>query len=586
MSRGSGTVDTDLLPAPPAAAPVPSPVRQHTLRSPAALAVVVLAGIAVAYGVVLRVWLLFHLPVWGDEAIVGLMGQAIDAGHFSAFYWGQHYGGAEPYAVALALKIGGGGEPALNATPAVLGALSAVLVYCVTVAAGGRRLLALAAGAVAWAWPFVVVWQSVREGGFREVAICCGLVALLCSVRAVRGRAGLGTFALLGIAFGVGWWASAEIVYYVLPCLILLVGWWRGARRATPAPGRAPAKGTRRPSLVVLVGGALLGSLPWWYANAHTGFASLQRSSLPANGGMSYTDRLSVFFHAALPLQLGVRAVGSGDWIGGPTVGRLLYAAMLVLISAAIVVTVRRALAGSPTLIPLSLAAGVVVYPFLYAAAPGTGFWLDGRYGIYLPGLLVLFLATLLSSPGPAQARPPDGMARAHAGVTARTGVLVLAAVGVVGTLCLTVAGAHAAGVPASSAFFSGWRNADRSMEQVVGGMRANHLSTAYGDYWTSYDLDFLGGGRPLVSPSPHLDVSRSRAIAERVASSKDPAWLFFAPDATTQATAEFGNPQPGPGPYTEQTFEARLRAQGVSYRVVKLGILDAVVPSVKLTVP
>jgi hypothetical protein len=293
-----------------------------------------------------------------------------------------------------------------------------------------------------------------------------------------------------------------------------------------------------------------------------------------------------VFFHAALPLQLGVRAVVSGAWIGGSTVGRSLYVLLLVLITAAIVVTVRRALTGTPSLIPLALAAGVVAYPFLYAAAPGTGYWLDGRYGIYLPGLLVLFFAAVLSSPGPARAQSPDPMARPRADAKAGKGVLVLAAVGVASALGLTVAGAHAAGVPVSSSFFSGWRSGDGSMEQVVEGMRANHIATAYGDYWTSYDLDFLSRGQPLVSPSPYLDVSRSQAIADRVASSRDPAWLFFAPGERAQAAAEFANPQPGPGPYTEQTFEARLTAQGVSYRVVKLGILDAVVPSVKLTVP
>jgi hypothetical protein len=301
---------------------------------------------------------------------------------------------------------------------------------------------------------------------------------------------------------------------------------------------------------------------------------------------MSYTDRLSVFFHAALPLQLGLRAVVTGTWIGGPTVGRSLYVLLLVVITASIVVITRRALMGTPSLIPLALAAGVVAYPFLYAAAPGTGYWLDGRYGIYFPGLLVLFFATALSSPGPVPDRSPDGVGRARAGAATGARVLVVAAVGVAGALCLTVAAAHAAGVPASSAFFSSWRSGDRSMEQVVEGMRANHIDTAYGDYWTSYDLDFLSRGLPLVSPSPYLDVSRSRAIAQGVARSKDPAWLFFAPGATAQAAAEFANPQPGPGPYTEQTFEARLRAQGVSYRVVKLGILDAVVPSVKLSVP
>ncbi len=92
---------------------------------------------AALYGLLLRVWLLVHLPVWGDEAIVGVMARSIDNGHFSAFYWGQNYGGLEPYLVAVALRIGGGGEPALNATPAALAALAAVLV-AVTAGRGGQ----------------------------------------------------------------------------------------------------------------------------------------------------------------------------------------------------------------------------------------------------------------------------------------------------------------------------------------------------------------------------------------------------------------------------------------------------------------
>jgi hypothetical protein len=87
------------------------------------------------------------------------------------------------------------------------------------------------------------------------------------------------------------------------------------------------------------------------------------------------------------------------------------------------------------------------------------------------------------------------------------------------------------------------------------------------------------------VSPS-RLDVNRSTTIAAGVASSRDPAWLFFAPRRTVQAAVEFGNPQPGPGPYTEQTFEARLAQRGIPYKVVTLGILDAVVPSRRVTVP
>jgi hypothetical protein len=537
---------------------------------PVVVAVVVAAALAVAYGLVLRLWLLVELPLWGDEAIVGIMARAIDGGHFTAFYLGQHYGGFESYLVALGLKVGGGGEPALNGTPAVLCALGALLVGAVVFASTKSRPLAFAAAGVVWVWPYVVIWQSVREGGFREATLCCGLVALLCCVRAYGRRAGPGTFVLLGGALGLGWWASPEIGYFVLPCLVLLVAWLAASRPRAPRPGAYDREPSRFAAFGLVVAGVLVGSLPWLYANAHTGFASLKSSSLPANGGATYGDRLSVFFHYMLPLQLGVRTFGSGEWVGGPVVGQLLYAVVLVLIAAACARAAWVAVGERRTLVPAALAAGVVAYPFLYAAAPGTAFWRDGRYGIYLPTLVVVLFATSL---GTLRAKRQRGVDRAPVA----QGALVLAAVGVIGAICLTVAGARTAGVPAT--FFTSWRHGDAPMEQVVQAMRQHGITAAYGDYWTAYDLDFLSGGSPAVSPSP-LDVVRSTGLAAKVASAQDPAWLFFAPEQADQAAAVFGNPQPGPGPYTEQSFEAHLTALGIGYAVVKLGVLDAVLPS------
>jgi hypothetical protein len=437
--------------------------------------------------------------------------------------------------------------------------------------------VALAAAGAVFVWPYVAIWQSTREGGFREATMCCGLAAVLCCVRVYRDRAHAGTFIVLGLALGLGWWASPEIAYFALPCAFLLGAWWwstttRLASNEDRSTEGAPARWS---ALGLTVAGAIVGSLPWWYANAHTGFASLRSSSLPANGGATYGDRLSVFFHYMLPMQLGVRTVLSGTWVGGSAVGKLLYVGLLVLIAATVIAAVWLALQRRAALVPAALAGGVVAFPFLYAAAPGTAFWNDGRYGLYLPALLVCLWGTMLWRPGAPLEQPRRIGARrlAHA----------LAALGVLGALCLTVAGARTAGVPAG--FFTSWHNGDLPMEQVVGAMRVHHITDAYGDYWTSYDLDFLSGGSPAVSPSP-LDVNRSSAIAAEVASSKDPAWLFFAPSESAQAATVFLNPQPGPGPYTEQTFEAHLNQLGIRYKVVKLGVLDAVVPARRLSTP
>ena len=68
----------------------------------------------------MRSWYFFHTPSSSDQAIVGLMANAILHGHFSAFYWGQAYGGAEPYAVAGMFALFGHSAAVLNLTPALL----------------------------------------------------------------------------------------------------------------------------------------------------------------------------------------------------------------------------------------------------------------------------------------------------------------------------------------------------------------------------------------------------------------------------------------------------------------------------------
>ena len=451
-------------------------------------------------------------------------------------------------------------------------ALGAVLVGSLTYAAGRNRPVAFAAAGAVWVWPYVVIWQSVREQGFREATLCCGLAALLCCVRVARRRAGPVTFVILGLALGLGWWASPEIVYFALPSAVLLATWWwvtrRGSGQDASATDHSPARWV---AVALVVGGGLVGSIPWWYANAHTSFASLRSSSFPANAGATYGGRLSVFFHYTLPMQLGARTVLTGAWVGGPAVGKLIYGVVLVLIAAAAVRAVWIAVSRRADFVPLALALAVVVYPFLYAAAPGTAYWNDGRYGIYLPTFVVLLFVTVLLT-----LRVDAPQNQGEEGAPVRRGALVIGAIGVVGALCLTVAGARTAGVPAG--FFTSWHDGDAPMEHVLSAMRAHHLSAAYGDYWTAYDLDFLSGGSPTVSPSP-LDVNRSTAISSAVASTKNPAWLFFAPNQTAEATTVFGNPQPGPGPYTEQTFEAYLKKLGIPYKVVRLGVLDAVIP-------
>jgi hypothetical protein len=566
----------------------------------------VVASCALVVGLLERIWILFHLPLFSDEAVVGLAARQIEGGHFSAFYPGQNYGGVEPYVVAVALRVADNSPGALNAAPAVLAALAAVLAGAIVRRLSQSLALGVLAGALVWAWPYAAVWNSVREIGFRGVVLCCGLAVLLCVARVADGERDIVTFLVMGLATGVGWWASPEIVYFLAPAAFWLLGavmtpgpWTR------PAGRRAERRWARKPVLkrvLVVALGAVVGSLPWLYDNLQTGFASLRSGSLPPTPGEGYGARLSVFFHEVLPMQLGFKALESGSWIGGDVLGRALYVVVLLGLLVTLVSQLARLRFGPRGLAKCSLGIGVVLFPFLYAAIPTSWFWNDGRYGVFFPPLVALMVfgelahrrasrgvaqvadATVPTSPGE---RVESAMPAPGARMPIRASILVASAL-VVGAGVLTAAGASASSsmpVTSPSAFFDGWHDPNASIRSVISAMTSHHIREAYSDYWTAYVLDFLAPARVEVSPSTK-DVIRFPALSESVARSADPAWLFDAPSRQAQAEAVFQNPELGPGEYDEAAFLSLLQSRHVSYRVVHLGVLDAVIPSRKVALP
>jgi hypothetical protein len=64
------------------------------------------------------------------------------------------------------------------------------------------------------------------------------------------------------------------------------------------------------------------------------------------------------------------------------------------------------------------------------------------------------------------------------------------------------------------------------------------------------------------------------------VRASQNPAWIFYNPEKVSTAVAEFRSTNQGPFAYPEAVFLAKLAPLHVSYRIVHLGVLDAVVTS------
>jgi hypothetical protein len=541
-------------------------------------------------GALERIWLLAHLHLFGDEAVVGLMAREIGSGHLTTFYWGQTYGGVEPYAVSL-MRLVNDGPVGLNATPLVLSAVASVLIGAIVAEVTGSRRLGMLAGATAWIWPYAYVWNSVREGGFRFATLCCGLAMVLCAVRIRGGRDGRWTCLLLGLAAGLGWWASPEVVYFAVPTVVLIATTITSEMKAGSRAG-----GGRLPwfrGRVALAGlGAVVGAFPWIYTNIGNGFASLNFGAQVTVSHSPFTGRLSIFFHQILPMQLGLKALVTGAWIGGPVVGRVLMVVAALVIVAAGVQALRSARLGDVR--PLALALGVVALPFLIAANPASGYWLDGRYGVYVGPIIVTFVfAAAGARPiGDEEVAPRHRRHRLRSSRQAATfrlsTALALGALAIVAAGLLTVLdGQITAATPVigSSAFFSAWHDPDEPIRQAVTNMANSHIRYAYGTYWTSYDLDFLGPGRVVVSPSLH-DVNRWTAVTAAVEHAARPSWLFFPPGRTAAATTVFSNPETGPGGYTEPAFVALLHHLRVGYHVVHLGILDAVTPDRAVSLP
>ncbi|MCU1483836.1 MAG: hypothetical protein JWN67_582, partial [Actinomycetia bacterium] len=320
-------------------------------------------GAAVLVGVVLRLVVL--VGRWGtvdsDEAVVGLMARGFRHGDWRAFYWGQHYAGTQETAL---VALAGASTAALKLVPVALSAVAAVLTWRV-----GRRLvderLAQAAGLLCWVGPGAYVWWSTKERGFYWVALVLGLVLVLAAQRIAGGGRYLDG-AVLGVAAGLGFWASPNVLYFAVPA-----GLWLVARR--PPPWRW---------LLTAVPGAALGALPWLWHNVGHDWPSLERPPQPEHVG--YLAGIGRLLWHVLPIALNLRVPIDGVW-AVPVVATIAYLGL------GAAVLLRR----PPTLV----AATLLAFPLIYAWFPGAWFVGEGRYALFALPFLALAVVVVARRP-------------------------------------------------------------------------------------------------------------------------------------------------------------------------------------------
>jgi hypothetical protein len=511
---------------------------------------------AVGFGLFARLWLLSNTGLNSDEAVVGLMAKQALHGQLHTFYWGQQYGGLESLPLAALFGVFGAHAWLIRAAAGLFSVAACVVVWRL-----GRRVfgngVGIAAAVVAWVWPESDIRNSVQAFGFRGVVLVCGLVVILTATRIDTAEDRRSTWALLGVATGVGWWASPEILYFVVPAapFVALSVWRRRRRRPSAISGDVAA-------LVISV---VAGMAPWLYTNAHTRFASLRTGAHYGPMDGTAIHRVGILFGRTLPIILGTRTMQSGTWLGG-AIGVALYGVLLGLLVLSLLVLAQRA--------PRAriLLAMLVAFPWLYALAP-TGYWQDGRFAVYFSPFFAL--AMLGAADDVVRRRLRERRARRSVRAALVGVVLVAAAVSAVQSLDVVT-------TFASRPFAITGARTESLAISVADGLRRAGITHLYAQYWVAYDLDFVGDGAVTASPP---DAIRSNDIASAVAAAVRPAWLFAGPSRADAARTTAGFPDAG-NPYdlTVPGFTRLLRRAGVSSRTVAVGTMIAVVPSERVT--
>ncbi len=438
--------------------------------------VLALAGIGALVGIALRIWALsgYISTLDSDEAVVGLMGRHFLHGEHTVFFWGQSHGGSVEAIIAAAIfAVVGSSSLALKAVPLLLDSVAAVLVWRIGIRVLDRRL-ALAAAVLFWIWPATYVFWSTKERGFYYACLVLGLVVLLCTLRLVEKPDRWVDWAVLGLAAGLGWWTSPQIMYYVIPAAAWLLF------RVPLALWRAPV------SLLT----AFLGAWPWTRYNLDHHWESLVVPPGLVHG--TYWDHLVTFFTQALPMAVGTMTPYSYRWVV-PSVGPLLYLGVLVILGFAF-----RRPAGMGLVLLFAAA-----YPFIHAISPLSQFVDEARYLVYLsPALALLGIAALRRGPA-------IGAAMA-------------------GALALTVI---ALGVLAEPPRASGGSvPIPASMTSLVRDLEQRGVHHAFGIYWIAYRLTFESREQVVAAST---DTVRYPPFQDQVRSAGDvPAWVFAAGSA------------------------------------------------------
>jgi len=262
-------------------------------------------------------WLVFsdHVPFNADEAVVGLMARHILQGERPVFFYGQNYmGSLDAALVSLGFTLLGEQIWVIRAVQSLL-----YLGLLLTTYHLGKEMFFsgrvgwIAAGLLSIPTVNMTLYTTVSLGGYGE-ALLLGNFILLLTVRLSRRFRVVEAFLWGGLA-GLGLWANALTMVYVVPGLVFLM-------MNRPRPMHEMGR------MLFWIGlGGFLGAFPWWWYALHHGWyqliaeltgsaVSVEQVPWLARSGM----HLVYFLLLGLPVIFGLRPPWAVEWLALPLI--------------------------------------------------------------------------------------------------------------------------------------------------------------------------------------------------------------------------------------------------------------------------